>query len=72
MDVDMGLDKEPNNIDHYTSPTVTTRRSKDYVDTYEGGCINRDDDINETSILNNYKFICFLNNWYNINYYATP
>ena len=57
----MVRDKEPNNIDHYTSPTITTRKSKDYVYTYEGGCINRDDDINETRILNKYKFIRLLN-----------
>ena len=62
MYVYLGLDEYQNNIYHYIKPTIIANILNKYHEKYEEECIKRDDGLNKTWILDQYKFIQFLDN----------
>ena len=65
-------DYDLNTLDHEIELTVTVMKFNKYAKNYEEGFFNRGDDLNKTRLLQNYKFIHFLDIEDKIAYKLTP
>ena len=72
MVVDIGLDDNSNTLEHEIKPNIYVTKFKSSTKKYEEEWIKKEDKINRTRLLDNYRFIYLINNEDNITYNVDP
>ena len=72
MDLNMGLNYDPNILDNKIAPTVTVKKFNNKFNKDKEEVIKREDNLNESELLDMYNFILLIDNEVNITYKVDP